>query len=81
MSIKTYLELFELALNIKQLRKENRWTQRELAKKIGTSHSRISSYEDGNNESMTLNTLRKLADVFEVEIKDLMTSNQHKKGK
>lgn len=50
---------------IRELREEKRWTQSELAKKIGTTQKNISKYE---LELLDLNTeiLLKLSSVFSV---------------
>jgi len=52
---------------IKQLRQEKRWTQEELANKMGIKQKQISAYERGVNSPST-DILIKLAEVFDVTL-------------
>ena len=52
---------------LKELRKIHGLTQTELGNKIGTTKSTISMYENGLHEP-DLETLRKLADIFNVSV-------------
>jgi predicted transcriptional regulator len=54
-------EEFLLATEIIQLREEKKWTQKELAKKIGTSQPAIARLESGNYKNVSLAFIRKLA--------------------
>ena len=63
-------ELIDLSLNIARLRKERGWSQRELARRMGTSHPRVNGWEHPIPD-MTLRSLERLANVFEVSIRDL----------
>lgn len=51
--------------NIKQLRKEHRLTQMELAKKLGISTSAIGMYEQGRREP-DIKILTQMAEIFGV---------------
>ena len=55
---------FVLAKEILQLRKEQNLTQKELAKKVGTSQPAIARVESGNYKNISLSFLRKLAKVL-----------------
>lgn len=55
-----------LAAQIHALRKDRNWTQKELAKKAGMSQARVSKYESGDFESVTLSTLQKLSQAFDI---------------
>ena len=52
---------------IKELRINNKISQTELAKALGTSQRTISNYESGNNQA-TEDVLIKLADYFDVSV-------------
>ena len=52
---------------LKELRKNEKLTQQELAKKIGLNHITYSNYEKGNREPPTV-VLIKIADFFGVSL-------------
>lgn len=56
-----------LAERIKLLRQERKWTQAELAEKLGIHQKQISAYERGVNLPST-DILIKLAEVFDVTL-------------
>ena len=61
-----------LAQRIKQLRKERRWTQMDLAKKIGLNEPRqISRYESEKNVP-SIEVLLKIANALEVSVDYLL---------
>lgn len=57
--------------NIRELRKESGLTQKQLAIKVDIPETTYQAYELGRNEP-SLDTLTKLADVFEVSIDYLL---------
>lgn len=57
--------------NIKKLRKENRYTQSELAILLGVTKSTIASYENDSRQP-SYEVLIKLADVFHVSIDNII---------
>lgn len=63
-----------LAQNIRYLRKRLGFNQVELGRKIGTTNSTISGYENGSNEP-TAGMLSKLAAALEVSIDDLLNKD------
>jgi len=56
-----------LPTRVQQLRKENMWTQHELAEKLNLSRSAIASWETGRREP-DLRTMLKLASLFHVSL-------------
>ncbi|HKK77051.1 MAG TPA: helix-turn-helix transcriptional regulator [Saprospiraceae bacterium] len=63
-----------LAKNIRYLRKRLGMNQVELGRRIGTTNSTISFYENGNNEP-TAGMLSKLAAALEVSVDDLLNKD------
>lgn len=57
-----------LAENIKKLRKQYKLSQEELAKKASVTYSTLIKIESGVNKNPTIDTLRKIANVFEISI-------------
>ena len=57
-----------IELNIKQIRRRRRMTQRELANKVGISQSYLSLIENGvyTNKKPTLNLIEDVAQALEV---------------
>lgn len=60
-----------LAKNIRYLRKNERWSQEELAKRLNVKRSSIAAYESKNVEPR-LRTMLELAKLFDVDIADLI---------
>lgn len=60
--------------NMKFVRKDRGLTQRELARRVGTSQARVSSIETGLNVSPTL--AQKYADVLMCSVTDLQTPTE-----
>lgn len=58
---------------IKSLRIEKGWKRNELAVKMGTSESVIWSIEENIDYDPRICTMNKLASIFKVEIKELLT--------
>jgi transcriptional regulator with XRE-family HTH domain len=59
---------------IKALRKEKKWSQDDLSKAIGVHSKHISRYEN-NKVTPSPETLRKMADVFDVSTDYLLQDN------
>ena len=57
----------KFADRLKELRKENSWTQDELAEKLGISRSAVGMYEQGRREP-DFEILDTAADVFDVSV-------------
>lgn len=58
---------------MKALRKERRWTLKEVANKLGLSgHSTYSNWEYGRTEP-DIDMIKKIAEIYDVEVKYLLT--------
>jgi HTH-type transcriptional regulator/antitoxin HipB len=67
-----YAESFQdayLAAQLKVLREQNGWTQRDLARKLDTTQTAISRIENVNYSAWNISTLKKLARAFRVRLK------------
>ena len=51
---------------IKRLRKERNWTQEMLGAKLGVKKAAVQKYESGKVVNLKQETIKKLADLFEV---------------
>ena len=63
-----YSKQLEIAYQILKLRKQEKMSQAELAKRIGTRQSNIARMETGQ-QNFTTDTLQKIASVFKRELK------------
>lgn len=70
-------ETILLSAKLKQLRKDAKMTQKELAKKIHVTHVSISGYESGKRKP-NLETLKLLADYFDLTMDSLLNSKKNK---
>ncbi|HFA49808.1 MAG TPA: XRE family transcriptional regulator [Bacteroidetes bacterium] len=61
---------FNLAQNLRALRKRKKWSQEELAERLGLNRGNIASYESGTAEPKICN-LVKIARLFKISIFDL----------
>ena len=66
--------LQKLADRIRELRKENNLTQEELADKSGVSYKHIQKLEGKSMHNPRLDTVRKIAQAFEISISELLKS-------
>ena len=63
-------EIFaSLAIQIAQIRQKQGLSQSDLAKRLKTTQQTVSRLEDTNNNSLSLNTLLKLAGVLHKRLK------------
>jgi len=60
--------------NIKILRKNNHWTQEQLAEKIGIKRSLLGAYEEGRADPR-LNNLQRMSEIFGVSIDQLISQD------
>ena len=65
---------FCLAENLRSLRKRMKWSQEELADKVGLNRGNIASYENGTAEPKICN-LVKIAHLFNIPVFTLTHSN------
>lgn len=56
---------------IKQLRKQNKWTQQDLANRLHVGKTTVSNYETGHSDP-NIDMINQLSKVFEVSIGNLM---------
>ncbi|MFH5182905.1 LexA family protein [Paenibacillus sp. TAB 01] len=63
---------------LKELRKIEKWTQEEVAKKLGVSKQTYSHYENEQRRP-SLDTIRELAAVYQVNIDDIFSDNKENK--
>ena len=61
-----------LSTNIKKLRKELNLSQEQLAQRAGVTYSTLTKIEGGSIKNPTLETIKKIADAFNVCIDDLV---------
>lgn len=61
----------DIARNIKRLRQARKLTQEELGEKLYVTRQAVSNWETGKNQP-DLETLKTLASVLEVDVKDLL---------
>lgn len=57
--------------NIKALRKEKNMTQKDLADQLCVTYQAVSNWENNNSEP-SIDTLRKMADIFSVSVDELL---------
>ena len=62
-------EAWDVALQLASLRKESGLSQKELAKKVGTSQQQISRLESPSYEGHSLSMLRRVAGVLGASVK------------
>ncbi|MEQ1545180.1 helix-turn-helix transcriptional regulator [Methyloglobulus sp.] len=67
-----YMEEFSnmaIAAQIKVLREQRGWTQKQLAEAAGMKQERVCALEDVDYDAWTVKTLRKLAKAFDLTVK------------
>lgn len=67
-----------LGKKISELRKKQKLSQYELAERLGFSRGKLANYEQGQREP-DYDTLKKIADFFEVSTDYLLDRTQKKK--
>ncbi len=65
--------------NIRYLRRLRRWTQLEMAAKLGIKRSLLGAYEEGRANPRN-EVLEKISDLFHISLDDLMRSDLSVKG-
>jgi transcriptional regulator with XRE-family HTH domain len=56
------------AAQIRAMREKRGWSQQELANKVGMGQARISLLENPNYQNLSLVTLKRIANVFDVAL-------------
>lgn len=57
-----------IAAQITALRKQRKWKQGDLAKRMGVSQPQVSVWEDASHGSWTITTMKKLAVAFDLRL-------------
>jgi len=74
-------EAWDLAIQLAALRQESGLSQKELAKRVGTSQQQISRLESPSYEGHSLSMIRRVAQALgatvRVEIERVKRSNEH----
>lgn len=65
-----------LAENIKRLRKENKLTQEELARKADIAYTSLTKIEIGVIKEPSVYVVAKIAKAFDVTIENLLTNDE-----
>lgn len=66
----------QLSNRIRHLRKEHGYTQQELAEKTGIDYKHIQRLEGNNPPAIRIDTLEKIAKVFNMSCSDLLNFNK-----
>ena len=61
-----------ISKRLKELRKERKWTQQELAQKANLSFNAVTKIEQGAAKHPTLKTLLKLTEAFGIGLDELV---------
>lgn len=78
-ALATYGEHFRLALEVIRLRKMNKWTQQQFAKKSGVPQSEISRIESGQ-ANPTYRTLQMLAKATRMTVSFVAQAPQRRRA-
>ena len=70
-------EIIKVGNNIKKFRKEKNITQKDMAKMLNMPSSTYSNYENNNREPNAA-TLKKIADILDISVIDLLTVQSSK---
>ena len=61
---------------IRLLRETNRWSQEEMAEKLGMSHNGYAKIERGETK-LYLEKLNQIAQIFNIDLSDLISDQEH----
>ncbi len=61
---------------VKELREKKGWTQRDLARRLGTSVKTVSNYEARNMRPRKMEMYEKLAELLDVHVNRLLTEEE-----
>ncbi len=62
------MEFYKIGYEIAKLRKEQKFTQQQLAQKVGTTRQSISKLERGNIDKISLQLFVKILEVLNHEV-------------
>jgi len=69
------IDMLDIGSKITELRKTKKWSQDELAKKVGSSRVMIGNYERSSN-TPSIDVLLKIAQAFDVSVDYLIGEGQ-----
>lgn len=69
-------ELFTFTQTIKELRKENKMTQKQVAEKLGITYQSYQAYEHGISQP-TLENFIKIANIYDVSLDYLIGKSKY----
>ena len=72
-------EAWDVAIQLASLRKESGLSQKELAKRVGTSQQQISRLESPAYEGHSLSVLRRVADVLGANVNVVMEPKRNQR--
>ena len=64
------------ATKFKELRKQNKWSQKEIAEKLNITQSTVSNYEKGKFTPIDIGTMDKIANLFNVPMSYFMVEDK-----
>jgi len=70
-------EAWDVAIQLAQLRRKTGLSQKELAKRVGTSQQQISRLESPSYEGHTLSMLRRVAEVLGAKVRVEIHKEKH----
>ena len=72
-------EAWDIAMQISELREERGWSQKELAKLVGTSQQQISRLESPTYEGHSLSMLRRVAEALGAHVRVSLDAGRGKR--
>ncbi|MBI3920353.1 MAG: helix-turn-helix transcriptional regulator [Armatimonadetes bacterium] len=73
-------EDWDIALQLTTLRQQAGLSQKELARRVGTSQQQISRLESANYEGHSLSTLRRIAQVLDAKVRVVFDTEDTRSG-
>ncbi len=73
-------EDWDIALQLAALRQQAGFSQKELARRVGTSQQQISRLESANYEGHSLSTLRRIAQVLDARVRVVFDTEDNMSG-
>jgi transcriptional regulator with XRE-family HTH domain len=71
-------EAWDVAIQLTRLRRRKGLSQKELAKRVGTSQQQISRLESPSYEGHTLSMLRRVAEVLGAKVRVEIEKDEHR---
>jgi transcriptional regulator with XRE-family HTH domain len=74
-------EAWDVAIQLASLRQESGLSQKELARRVGTSQQQISRLESPSYEGHSLSMLRRVADILGANVNVVIEPKRHQRQK